>query len=463
MESGSLRRADATRFRQERGGALRAFGVRERERAATALALLAVLRLALHAVAWPAWEGPDEPFHQARAEAWSARPADPTETEAVVPAAFVAEVTARPCGPDMVRALGCAPFDGSGALFNVFRPVPPRRSASPAVNYEAHQPPLWYVVAGVLVLPAKAAGADAEARLLLTAAGVRPRRRLGPPGSAAPDLGVGGARLSWRPCRSLLLLPGGAESLARASNDALVFLLSALVIDRLDRDDPGLPLPALLAAGTLTKLTFLPVVVLCRCRTLEEGGEAPRGPRGTGRFDRRPCAGAAWMGRGGTYELNRTVGGVDESVSEAITGLARSVLHFRQDDLLDRGLELFPRAPLPRGGLPRPARVRGSPRCVARSGADAAPVPRAWPCPWPWQVSSSSRWETGASSERGAVSGAGTRGTGCRGSRSHPTTSSSIDSRRARPLLLAALVVVRPDLECRFRGPGFPALAGLNG
>ncbi|MBK9964201.1 MAG: DUF2142 domain-containing protein [Holophagales bacterium] len=214
---------------------MRAFS-RDSERAATALAVLAGLRLLLHAVAWPAWEGPDEPFHQARAEAWAESPGAPA-AEGVVPAEFVAEVAARPCGPNLARAFGCTPFDGSGALFNVFRSVPPRGPASAEVNYEAHQPPLWYAVSGLLVLPARAAGADAAGRLLwlrlwsvLAVAWAllgplrRIARRRGPALLAVVSI--------------VLLLPGGAESLARASNDGLVFLLSALAIERLDREAP---------------------------------------------------------------------------------------------------------------------------------------------------------------------------------------------------------------------------------
>ncbi len=309
-----------------------------------ALAVTAVLRLTLHGVAWPAWEGPDEPFHQARAEAWAAHPAGPAEGESVVPAEFVAEVTARPCGPNLARAIGCAPFDGSGAFFNVFRHVPPRESALPAVNYEAHQPPLWYVVAGFLVLPAKVAGADASTRLLLLRMGsvlAVAFALLGPLRRIARRRGAG----LLATVSIVLLLPGGAESLARASNDGLVFLLSALVVERLDREAPGLLLPALLAAGTLTKLTFLPVVVFSVVELWK---------RGARRFALlaalaasvvvpvQALRGWAW---GGTYELNRTVGGLDESASEAAMGLARSVYTFVKTTFWVGGWSFF-RAPL---------------------------------------------------------------------------------------------------------------------
>ncbi len=303
-----------------------------------------MLRLALHAIAWPAWEGPDEPFHQARAEAWASRPAGPAETDAVVPAAFVAEVTARPCGPNLVRALGCAPFDGSGALFNVVRPVPPRGSALPAVNYEAHQPPLWYVVAGYLVLPAKTAGADAAGRLFLLRlssvlavawALLVPLRRIGR--RRGPEL--------LAIVSIVLLLPGGAESLARASNDGLVFLLSALVIERLDREAPGLLLPALLAAGTLTKLTFLPVVVFSVVELWKRGARRLALLAALAASLVVPVQAFRGWAWGGTYELNRTVGRLEESASEAAAGLARSVYTFVKTTFWVGGWSFF-RAPL---------------------------------------------------------------------------------------------------------------------
>ncbi|HYN42353.1 MAG TPA: hypothetical protein VE129_11285 [Thermoanaerobaculia bacterium] len=305
--------------------------------------MLSVLRLALHAVAWPAWEGPDEPFHQARAEAWAARLAGSTEAETVVPAAFVAAVTARPCGPDMVRSFGCSPFDGSGALFNTFRPVPPRGSALPAVNYEAHQPPLWYVVAGFLVLPAKAAGASAEASLLLL--------RLGSVLAVAWALLGPLRRIARRRGEELLaivsivlLLPGGSESLARASNDGLVFLLSALVIERLDREAPGLILPALLAAGTLTKLTFLPVVVLSVVELWRRGARRFAVLAALAASVVVPVQALRGWAWGGTYELNRTVAGLGESAPEAAAGLARSVYTFVKTTFWVGGWSFF-RAP----------------------------------------------------------------------------------------------------------------------
>jgi hypothetical protein len=244
----------------------------------------------------------------------------------------------------MVRSFGCAPFDGSGALFNTFHSVPPRGSASPAVNYEAHQPPLWYVVAGFLVLPAKAAGASAEARLLLL--------RLGSVLAVAWALFVPLRRIARRRGAELLavvsvvlLLPGGAESLARASNDALVLLLSALVIERLDRDDPGLPLPALLAAGALTKLTFLPVVVLAVAELWRRGARRFAVLAALAASVVVPVQALRGWAWGGTYELNRTVAGLGESVSGAIAGIAQTSYTFVKTTFWIGGWSFF-RAPV---------------------------------------------------------------------------------------------------------------------
>lgn len=253
-------------------------------------------------------------------------------------------MAARPCGPNLARAFGCTPFDGSGALFNVFRSVPPRGPASAEVNYEAHQPPLWYAVSGLLVLPARAAGADAAGRLLwlrlwsvLAVAWAllgplrRIARRRGPALLAVVSI--------------VLLLPGGAESLARASNDGLVFLLSALAIERLDREAPGLVLPALLAAGTLTKLTFLPVVVFSVVELWRRGARRVALLAVLAASVVVPVQAVRGWAWGGTYELNRTVAGLEESALEVAAGLGRSGYTFVKTTFWVGGWSFF-RAPL---------------------------------------------------------------------------------------------------------------------
>lgn len=312
-------------------------------RAATALALLAVLRLALHAAAWPAWEGPDEPFHQARAEAWADRPLGPGAAEAVVPAALVSTFAARPCGESMARAFGCPPFAGSGALFNALRPAPPS-DARAYPNYEAHQPPLWYLLAGWLLRPAISLGASPESRLLLlrfasvlaiALALLGPMRRL------AERRGAGLLAV----VAAVLLLPAGAESFARASNDALVFLVAAGAVERLDRDEPGPLLPLLLAAGPLVKLTFLPVaafavVELARRRAWRSALQSAAVSALV--VPVQALRGWAW---GGTYELNRTAGALGESAAATVLGFARSLYTFAKTLFWIGGWSFF-RAPV---------------------------------------------------------------------------------------------------------------------
>lgn len=309
-------------------------------RAATALALVALFRLALHAVAWPAWEGPDEPFHQARAEAWAARPFGPGAAESVVPAAFVAAFAARPCGGDLARAFGCPPFDGSGALFNLFRPVPPRVPASDYPNYEAHQPPLWYLVTGGLLRPALSGGASPEVRLLvlrLASVLTVALALLGPIRRISERRGPGLLAVF----SAVLLLPAGAESLARASNDALAFLFVAAAVERLDRDEPGTFLPVILAAGSLVKLTFLPVAAfavfeLARRRAWRAAASAAAASALV--LPVQALRGWAW---GGTYELNRTAGALGESLGTSLLGFGRSVYTFAKTSSWIGGWSFF--------------------------------------------------------------------------------------------------------------------------
>jgi len=315
-----------------------------RVRAVTALALLAVLRLALHAVAWPAWEGPDEPFHQARAEAWAARPLAPGASQDVVPARFVAAFTAYPCGGDMVRTFGCAAFDGSGALFNAFRHHPPRLPGREHPNYEAHQPPLWYVAAGWIVRPVVSWGAPAEVRLLvlrLSSVLAVALALLGPMRRLSERRGAGLLAV----VSIVLLLPAGAESLARASNDAFVFLLAALTVERLDRHDAGLALPFLLAAGPLVKLTFLPVAVLSVAELLRRRLHRLAVVAALASAVVLPVQALRGWAWGGTYELNRAVGALNEQLGEAAIGLARSAVTFVKTSFWIGGWSFF-RAPL---------------------------------------------------------------------------------------------------------------------
>ena len=60
----------------------------------------------------------------------------------------------------------------------------------------------------------------------------------------------------------VLLIPGGAESLARCANDALVFAWAALVVWDLEFERRAWVQPLLSALGPLIKLTAIPIVAL---------------------------------------------------------------------------------------------------------------------------------------------------------------------------------------------------------
>ena len=110
-------------------------------------------RLLFHAVYWPAFEGPDEPFHLARTRAVLEGPSALAPSGSEVDAKVVAAVRSLPCGEDLSRAFSCVSFrDGdNSAEFNVLRALPQVEAAETYPNYESHQPPLFYLLgAGVI-------------------------------------------------------------------------------------------------------------------------------------------------------------------------------------------------------------------------------------------------------------------------------------------------------------------------
>ena len=229
-------------------------------RAVAALAALLLARLALHAFFVPPFEGPDEPFHLSRAMA-VARDGWPGLRRAVPLGVEVQRAIARhPCAADLRRAFGCPPFPGAAA-----GPAPaaaPVRADSP--NYENNQPPLYYAVAGAYLYAAAAlappaAGREPEAdllRLRLLSLAFSAAALFGPLRRFARRRSPAFAHLGL----AAMFLPGFAEALVRASNDALLFLWTALVVESMDREARGPMLPALLALGCLVKLTALPVL-----------------------------------------------------------------------------------------------------------------------------------------------------------------------------------------------------------
>jgi len=131
-------------------------------------------------------------------------------------------------------------------------------------NYENNQPPLYYAVAGELlamserlVPPRRGAAPEDElirlrilSFLFLAAAIFGPLRRIA--GRHSPVLTTLGIAATF--------LPGFAESLIRCSNDGLLFLWAALVIDAVDSGYRGAALAVLPAFGCLIKLNALPIL-----------------------------------------------------------------------------------------------------------------------------------------------------------------------------------------------------------
>ena len=87
-----------------------------------ALAVAVVLRMAVHALFLPAFEGPDEPYHLARALAFASAPLARAFAGAPVEAPLAAAVRGKPCSENLHRVFGCALFGASPARFDVLAP-----------------------------------------------------------------------------------------------------------------------------------------------------------------------------------------------------------------------------------------------------------------------------------------------------------------------------------------------------
>ncbi|MEO8191322.1 MAG: DUF2142 domain-containing protein [Acidobacteriota bacterium] len=291
-------------------------------RLSVALFTLLAVRMIFHAFYVPAYEGPDEPFHLARAAMF----ADETPARALqgreVSGVIVASIAAHPCSPDLRRSFGCPPFEHSGA-FNLLSRTGAASPAGGYPNYEAHQPPLVYLVVGVLfrMLPKSPEGRLLFFRLLsvaaiLLAVAVPLRRLVG----SESRFAVAGLLLG--------LLPGAAEALARGSNDAAVFAWAALVLERTFHRGRSWEIVGLLAIGPLMKLTAFPIVAV----VVVFLWLATR--RGTAVFGAIASflvfaaqAGRGWLW-GGSLELNtgKLPGG--ETAAMWANGLARSAYTF---------------------------------------------------------------------------------------------------------------------------------------
>lgn len=297
-------------------------------RALSGLRLLVVSLLTLHAFLSPVYEGPDEPFHLARARAFAHGPLAEALAGKVVDAELVRSMQAWPCGPSMQAGLKCPAYGSEPATFNILEPARRVETGGPGSNYQAHQPPFYYLAASPLLeLLAPGIGTAPESQtLLLRLAAVLlvgcvlcfPLRKLGKGNVHFETLLL-----------LALLLPGAAESLIRVSNDVAVFAWAVWMVAALSRRD-GIRtsgVAVLAAVGPLLKLTAFPVVAVAAAV-----GWRVRGWRsgfliavaGLTVLPLQWLRGWAW---GGTLEANTPLGALG-SLPEILAGLVHSAATF---------------------------------------------------------------------------------------------------------------------------------------
>lgn len=244
-----------------------------RQYALSILVAIVVLRLLAHAFLVPVFEGPDEPFHLARALHFARGDFATAWRGTQLPADLARAISAYPCAADLRAEFGCPAFldSAEGAWGNILRDAPGPTASIPDTllaypNYEAHQPPLGYAALGAAMAPWDALlksartgnriGLDLLAMRLLCVACVV-GALLGPLRILATDWSRSAKFLGL----SILLLPGASESLARGALEAPLMLWSSCALLISSRKPASRWLAAVvLAAGPLVKLTALPVV-----------------------------------------------------------------------------------------------------------------------------------------------------------------------------------------------------------
>ncbi len=297
-----------------------------------AIATLSIGRLAFHAVFLPAYEGPDEPLHLGRIASFAESPLRVAFAGEPLDGSIIRAVELRPCGQAMARIRPCPPFGTYPATFNLLHPLPkpsdPRRDRNP----ENNQPPLFYLVVGLSIRAARQLSSQVwldspDVRLLLTRSvcvGLVALAVFGPMRAVARNR----SRMLAAAGLLLLMLPGSSEALARCANDAPVFCWAAFVLYALERR-VALPwIMVLLAAGPLIKLTALPIAafaVVSLWRQRGFTGAALGAFASSLVFPVQLLRGWWW---GGTYELNRPIPGIHETLPHVAFGLARSFYTF---------------------------------------------------------------------------------------------------------------------------------------
>lgn len=311
------------------------------------LAFALILRWILHAFYLPAFEGPDEPFHLARARLVADALVGSTDLGSALrgrrmDAELLEAVQRAPCGDDLERVFSCPPMASADAEFNVLRQRGDRRHEDAATvrrisveNYQAHQPPLYYLIAGASLLPLQGAGVRSHLlalrllAVLFSALGIR--------------LLLPVIKERWRLVfLAGLWLPGAAESLIRVANDAPVFLWAALLLRRhlSDRRQSLAGTASLLALGPLLKLTALPVaafVVVDALRRRGLGAALGLGAASGLFLPLQWLRGWAW---GGTLELDAGLAS-GHAVGTILFGLAHSAYTFVKTAIWLGGWSVF--------------------------------------------------------------------------------------------------------------------------
>lgn len=294
------------------------------------LLVLVTARLVVHVLYLPVFEGPDEPFHLARAVAFLEETPGVALEGVWVGEEIAGAIRAYPCGPDLARAFDCPPFTGSsGAEFNILRPPRAGPVAEPPFNYESHHPPLYYL-GGAVVLFASRAIAETPGALSKPATELLIMRLFSVflvlAALALPLCAMARTRSSsWLWGISLLLLvPGASESLARCANDVGVFAWAAVVVWAIDRELKTRTIALLLVLGPLIKLTAIPVVVFAVVWLFLFRPRLHAAFAALASLSFLPLQwlrGHMW---GGTVEANAPALSLNEPLGETVLGLLRS-------------------------------------------------------------------------------------------------------------------------------------------
>jgi hypothetical protein len=294
------------------------------------LVTLVALRLLLQSLYVPAFEGPDEPFHLARAVAFAEKPCTAGIEGRWVGSDIVESVAHHPCAASLSNTFGCPLFSNSPpAAFNVLHFSEATGFEEHVRNYEQHQPPLYYLAgASMLAFPAVVAPSSRATHnpvlqlllMRLFSVLIVFFALCGPLLTVSRSLCH-----SWFLSACILLLvPGAAESLARCANDAGVFAWAAVLMWAIHRSARTPVVIALLAIGPLIKLTALPAVVVGVVWLLQHRPRWHAACAAVASLAVLPVQwlrGFAW---GGTLELNAASQAVHEPFVRSLVGFVRS-------------------------------------------------------------------------------------------------------------------------------------------